>query len=333
MGTPLTINLGKRTETRFTERFAQVVQRLADPPLFSSPSIALCAAFLFGTLSFLAGCKAPVNERPIGAVVQIVPPLGLPPIPIPADNPPTAETIALGRRLFYDSRLSKDNSIACATCHNPSLDFTDGQSVSRGVAGTEGIRNAPTVVNAAYLPLQFWDGRAMTLETQAASPIANPVEMDQTHEVSVSKLESDPVYQAMFVKAFGSKQATMDRVEKSIASFERTILSGNSAFDRYQYGGDRQALTPAQIRGLAIFLDPHKGNCAACHTVNPTYALFTDGKFHNIGEGVGDDGTFKDVGRYHETKVQADEGAFKTPTLRNVANTNPYMHDGSLKDA
>jgi len=331
MGIPLTINLGKRTETRFTERFALAGQRLVGPPLFSAPSILLCAAFLFGTLSFLTGCKAPVNDRPIGAVVQIVPPLGLPPVPIPADNPPTAETIALGRRLFYDSRLSKDNSVACATCHNPGLGFTDGQSVSRGVGGMEGIRNAPTVVNAAYLPLQFWDGRATSLETQAASPITNPVEMDQTHEVSVSKLESDPVYQEMFLKAFGSKQATMDRVEKSIASFERTILSGNSAFDRYQYGGDKHALTPAQIRGLAIFLDPHKGNCAACHTVGPAYALFTDGKFHNIGEGVGDDGTFKDVGRYHETKVQTDEGAFKTPTLRNVANTSPYMHDGSLK--
>lgn len=302
-----------------------------DTPLTIETGTAARLALLFGALLCVTGCKAPVNERPIGAVVQITPPLGLPPVPIPADNPPTAETIALGRRLFYDARLSKDNSIACSSCHNPSLGFTDGRNISLGVGGMKGVRNAPTVVNAAYLPLQFWDGRAASLEAQAAGPIANPVEMDQTHEVSVSKLELDPVYQAMFLKTFGSKQATMGRVLKSIASFERTLLSGNSAFDRYQYGGDKQALTPAQIRGLAIFMDPHKGNCAACHTVDATYALFTDGKFHNTGEGVADDGTFKDIGRYHETKVQTDQGAFMTPTLRNVANTGPYMHDGSLK--
>jgi cytochrome c peroxidase len=284
-------------------------------------------------LALLAGggCKGRGSDKPIGTVVEIKAPLGLPPVPVPADNPPTAETIALGRKLFYDVRLSKDNSVACASCHDPLLGFSDALAVSRGVGGMSGIRNAPTVVNAAYSPLQFWDGRAASLEEQAARPIADPVEMNQTHKVSVAKLGADPAYKKMFTKAFGTGPITLGKVEKSLASFERTILSGNSAFDRYEYAGDKSALTPAQVRGLALFMNARKGNCAACHTIETKYALFTDGEFHNIGEGVGDDGNFKDVGRYHLTKVESDQGAFKTPTLRNIANTAPYMHDGSLK--
>ncbi len=258
--------------------------------------------------------------------------MDLPPVPIPPDNPPTAETIALGRRLFYDPSLSKDDTLACASCHNPRFDFTDGLKFSRGVGGETGIRNAPTLLNVAYQTFQFWDGRALTLEEQAASPIADPIEMNQSHEVSVSKLNRDPVYPAMFRKAFGTEDITLKRIEKALASFERTILSGNSAFDHYQYGGDKTALTPQQVRGFAIFINPVKGNCAACHTVNPQYALFTDGKFHNLGQGVGEDGsTFNDPGRYHQTQIDTDRGAFKTPTLRNIANTAPYMHDGSLR--
>jgi cytochrome c peroxidase len=242
------------------------------------------------------------------------------------------KTIALGRRLFYDQRLSKNNILACASCHNPKFDFTDGLKFSKGAGGEVGIRNAPTILNVAYQPFQFWDGRALNLEQQAASPIADPVEMNQSHEVSVSKLEKDPTYRTMFREAFGSDSITLGRIEKALASFERTILTGNSAFDRFQYGGDKNALTPQQVRGLAIFINPAKGNCAACHTINPQYALFTDGKFHNLGEGVADDGvTFKDPGRYHQTGIESDQGAFKTPTLRNIARTGPYMHDGSLK--
>jgi cytochrome c peroxidase len=252
-------------------------------------------------------------------------------VPIPVDNPPTLQTITLGRRLFYDQRLSKDNSLSCATCHNPKFDFTDGLRVAKGVGGATGIRNVPTIINTAYLPFQFWDGRANDLEQQAASPISDPLEMNQTHKVSVSKLAEDTVYRKMFADAFGSDDVTIGRVEKALASFERTVLSGNSAFDRYQYSGDSKALSPAQQRGLALFIDPNKGNCAACHTIDPKYALFTDGKFHNIGVGVDDEGNLKDIGRYHETTVESDRGAFKTPTLRNIANTAPYMHDGSLQ--
>jgi cytochrome c peroxidase len=301
------------------------------PSIQLAPPLAALPAVLLVFLACAVGCRSVSSDMPIGPTVHITPPLGLPPVPIPADNPPTAATIALGRKLFYDPRLSKDNTVACAHCHDPRRDFTDGLPLSLGVGGLSGIRNAPTLANAAYAPLQFWDGRASSLEEQAAAPISDPVEMNQPHDVSVSKLASDPTYQAMFRQAFGSPKVDLNRVEKSLASFERTILSGDSPFDRYEYGGDKSALTPAQIRGLAVFRDPNRGNCTACHTIEPTYALFTDGKFHNTGEGVGDDGKFKDEGRFLSTKVKADLGAFKTPTLRNIANTAPYMHDGSLK--
>ena len=289
-------------------------------------------ALLLSSLLGGMGCKSVIPDKPIGTPVAIHPPLGLPAVPIPPDNRPTAQTIALGRHLFYDQRLSQNNTLSCANCHNPKFDFTDGLSLSKGVGGEVGIRNAPTLLNVAYQPFQFWDGRALNLEEQAASPIANPVEMNQSHDVSVSKLKHDPALREMFKSSFGSDSITLPRIEKALASFERTLLTGNSAFDRYQYGGDKNALTPQQVRGLAVFINPVKGNCAACHTLNPQYALFTDGKFHNLGQGVADDGTsFKDPGRYHQTGVDTDRGAFKTPTLRNVARTAPYMHDGSLK--
>jgi cytochrome c peroxidase len=263
--------------------------------------------------------------------VNVIAPLGLPPVPIPADNPPTLETIALGRKLFYDKKLSRNNTVSCASCHNPHLGFTDGRQLSKGVGGMTGIRNAPTLLNAAYSSLQFWDGRGFSLEAQAAFPIADPTEMNQTHEVSVSKIRNDPAYKAEFVKAFGPGTITLGKIEKSLASFERTLLSGNSPFDQYQFGGNKKALTPAAIRGLTIFTDPKRGNCATCHTINEKYALFTDGKFHNTGAGVDGEGEFPDLGRYNQTKLESDKGAFKTPTLRNVALSAPYMHDGSLK--
>jgi cytochrome c peroxidase len=272
-----------------------------------------------------------VNEKPVGAPIEIKPPLGLPPVPIPPGAPETAETIALGRNLFYERKLSQDNTLACASCHNPLLGFTDGQKHSTGVGGKAGLRNAPTVVNAAYLSLQFWDGRAHSLEEQAGGPMANPIEMNQPHEVTVSKLEADPAYRAQFAKTFGAGPVTIGKVTTALAAFERTLISANSPFDQYQFGGNKGALSPEAVRGLAIFRDPKRGNCATCHTIETNYALFSDGKFHNIGVGVNDQGELTDMGRYGETKRQADSGAFKTPTLRNVAKTAPYMHDGSLK--
>ncbi len=272
---------------------------------------------------------------PIGQRVEIKAPLGLPPVPIPADNPPTAETIELGRRLYYDPILSVDHSTSCASCHSPGVGFSDPRQFSEGFRNQKGNRHSPPVVNAAYFEFQFWDGRAPTLEKQAEGPVQNPVEMAHTLDGAVKKLEADPSYRAAFAKAFGPGPITYDMVSKSIASFERTVVSGNSPFDRYYYGGDKSALNGSARRGLEVFRDPKKGNCVSCHTIGDKYALFTDNKFHNIGIGVVNEEPV-DVGRYAVTQNEADRGAFKTPSLRNVAERGPYFHDGSrktLKDA
>jgi cytochrome c peroxidase len=275
--------------------------------------------------------NADAGARPIGKPVAIAASLGLPPVPIPAGNPPTAETIALGRRLFYDPKLSADNTLSCSSCHNPALAFTDGRAVSQGVHGQMGKRNAPTILNAAYNLTQFWDGREPDLENQAGGPIANPIEMNQTHEACVVKLNGDAGYRRDFAAAFGPGPVTIGKAEMAVASFERTLISGNSAFDRYRFGGDKSAMSAAAIRGLAIFEDKQRGNCVTCHTIEKSYALFTDGKFHNLGAGMNGDGELTDLGRYTQTKADADRGAFRTPTLRNIAKTAPYMHDGSKK--
>lgn len=277
------------------------------------------------------GKRTPVNEKPIGTPVAIEAPLGLPPVPFPPNNPPTVETIALGRKLFYERKLSSGSALSCASCHSPTIGFSDGRKHSTGAGGKAGTRNSPSLINAAYGSLQFWDGRAPSLEEQAGGPMANALEMNQPHDVSISRLQADPVYRADFEKAFGPGPVTLTKLKEALASFERTLLSGDSPFDRYQYGGDKTALNASARRGLEIFRDPQKGNCTACHTIGDTYALFTDGKFHNIGAAVDEEGNLTDLGRYTETKIDSDKGAFKTPSLRNVAVSAPYMHDGSLK--
>lgn len=299
-----------------------------------------CCAALFGVLVLLAGTILPASGQtaseksapfPLGKPVQIKTPLGLPPVPIPADNPPTEETIALGRRLYYDPQLSLDSTVSCASCHAPQFAFSDSHQFSIGVGGKLGTRKAPTVINSAYSPLQFWDGRAPNLEEQAKGPMANPVEMAHSLEGVVKRLQADPKYLALFKSAWGTDQITIDMVAKSIASFERTIIAGDSPFDRFFYGHDSRAISPAAQRGLKIFVDKKKGNCEVCHTIGKTYALFTDGKFHNLGIGADTRGNLSDLGRYNETKVEADKGCFKTPSLRNLANRGPYMHDGTFR--
>jgi cytochrome c peroxidase len=273
---------------------------------------------------------------PTGTPLTIKAPLGLPPVPIPADNPPTVETVALGRLLYYDPILSADSTISCASCHSPEAAFADARPVSIGVDGKKGARHSPTVINSAYNCLQFWDGRALTLEEQAKGPIANPVEMATTHAEVVRRLQADPKYVARFKQAWGTEQISIDLVVNSIASFERTVLSGNSPFDRFYYGHDKRALSASAQRGLKLFVDPKKGNCEVCHTIGKEYALLTDNKFHNLGIGADTRGNMVDLGRYDQTKNEADWGAFKTPTLRNLAHREPYMHDGTfptLKDA
>jgi cytochrome c peroxidase len=248
--------------------------------------------------------------------------LGLLPVPYPPDNPYSADKVELGRLLYFDKRLSADNTVACATCHAPEHGFTDGAAVSTGIGGQKGGRSAPTTINRAYSLAQFWDGRAATLEEQAKGPIQNPIEMGETHTNVVSKLNGIAGYRALFERSFGSPEVTIDNAAKAIATFERTLLSGNSAYDRYK-AGNKTALTASQARGMDIYFN--KTKCDSCHEgVN-----LTANAYANVG--VGTNKPVPDEGRFAVTKDPADWGKFKTPTLRDISKTAPYMHDGSLK--
>lgn len=218
-------------------------------------------------------------------------------MPVPEDNPLTAEKIELGRRLFFDRRLSRDGSVACASCHDPERAYSDGRAVAVGVFGRRGRRNAPALINRGYGRLFFWDGRAASLEEQTLLPIQDPNEMDLSLAEASARVNLAP-----------------EEISRSLASFVRSILSGNSRFDRF-VNGDRNALSAEEQSGLQLFRD--KANCTACH-VGPN---FTDEKLHNTGI-AWRDGRFADSGAGH--------GDFKTPTLREIARTAPYMHDGSL---
>jgi cytochrome c peroxidase len=250
------------------------------------------------------------------------PPLGLDAyMPIPDANPLTREKIVLGRKLFFDPVLSRDRTISCATCHDPKLGFTDDKPVAVGVDGQKGPRRSPRLINRGYGKLFFWDGRAPTLEDQVIQPIQNPIEMAMTLEEVESRLCTDADYEAAFRTAF-DRSPDVNGLQQALASYLRTIVSGNSPYDRY-VAGDSEALSPAQRRGLEIFRG--KGNCAVCH-LGPN---LTDEEFHNTGVGW-KNGPSKDQGRAKITDDPADIGAFKTPTLREIAATGPYMHDGSL---
>ena len=271
----------------------------------------------------LGACTQPPT-KPLGKTIILRTPLGLPRLRIPAGNPPTAETIALGKKLFASPILSIDRTLSCANCHNPELAFTDRQALSTGVHGQKGKRNAPTILNAAYNADQFWDGRSRTLEDQASGPMVNSIEMGHSLEGLERAVASDAELVALFKQAYGPRvRITVDLVSKVLASYERTLVSGNSPFDRAIFGNQPDALSPAARRGLAVFTDAAKGNCAVCHTIDEHQALFTDHKFHNLGVGVSPSGELTDLGK--------EGGKFRTPILRNVALTAPYMHDGSLK--
>ncbi|HDR46199.1 MAG TPA: cytochrome-c peroxidase, partial [Geoalkalibacter subterraneus] len=216
------------------------------------------------------------------------PPLGLPPVPVPADNPQTPEKIALGDRLFHDTRFSSTGEVSCATCHEREKAFTDRPlKVAEGVNSLKGTRNSPTVINAAYLDSMFWDGREPDLEGQAAQPFVNPVEMAlPNHDPILEIVRTDPGYVEAFQNVFGKsgEDVTMKEVTQAIAAFERTIVSGNSPFDRWRFGGDKDAMTAQQIRGFDIFIN--QGRCVSCHVVEHDQATFTDSRFHNIGVGI-----------------------------------------------
>jgi len=286
--------------------------------------------------------------------------LGLPPVPYPENNPQTPEKVALGDKLFNDKRFSGTGEVSCATCHDATKAFTDSPlKVSEGIQGLTGTRNAPTVINSVFFETMFWDGRSPDLEDQALHPFVNPVEMGlKDHQPILDIVRSDPEYTKAFKQVFGKSDdaITMTEVTQAIAAFERTKISGNSPFDRWYFAGETDALTEAQKRGFDLFIN--EGRCVSCHVIEQTQALFTDNRFHNIGVGINNiqndipdlaseyiaanlsadevdikvlsDKRSSEMGRFALTTGFDDLGSFKTPTLRNIAATAPYMHDGSV---
>ncbi|HTW88921.1 MAG TPA: cytochrome c peroxidase [Candidatus Binataceae bacterium] len=273
---------------------------------------------------------------------------------LPADNPQTPNEVALGKALFFDPRLSSDNTVACANCHDPEKGFTDQLPTSMGVHAQFGQRNAPTVLDALFNIEQFWDGRAQTLEDQSKLPILNPIEMGMASpDAVVAKINGIPDYPKQFKAVFG-RAPNYDDLARAIAAYERTQLAFDSPFDHYM-AGDQQALTAQQLRGWAIYNG--KGRCMSCHGWNPTQPMFSDNRFHNIGvsahksdfvvlarkglaviaHGGGAEDIDKlaiqtdmsELGRFLVTKQPHDIGAFRTMDLRNLFVTEPYFHDGS----
>jgi cytochrome c peroxidase len=271
-------------------------------------------------------------EEPLGKIAgfQLRAPLGLDlqsaSFSIPQENPLTEEKIKLGKRLYFEKALSVDHTLSCASCHVPDKGFADPNQFSVGFKGQRGGRQAPPILNRVFSRKQFWDGRAASLEEQALGPMMNPVEMGHPNIQSViSQLEKDSGYVAAFKQAFPNEGGAINDVtiSRALASFERTIMTGNSPFDRFTQLNDKTALSESAQRGYQLFLG--KANCASCHVG----FNFTDESYHNLGLGL--DAKKPDLGRYAISKLDGHQGAFKTPTLREVANTAPYMSDGSLK--
>jgi cytochrome c peroxidase len=261
----------------------------------------------------------PADKLPEKLPLEDVP-LGLGTRTIPADNPLTAARVALGRRLFFDPILSADRSLSCASCHHPDRGFAGDRP--RGVGGRQLPRRAPTLLNRAYGTAFFWDGRASSLEEQALQPIADPDEMGLPLAEAVKRLNADKDYRARFAAAFDNG-VTAANVGKALAGFERMLLRGDSRVDRFRKNGEHDALTPQERHGLWLY--ESKARCWRCHGG----ANFSDEGFHNTGVGWGREPA--DAGRHAATRDDADRGKFKTPTLRGVSLTAPYMHDGSLK--
>jgi cytochrome c peroxidase len=290
------------------------------------------ALVLLGTIAFFEarGFSAQDEARPVPAItpemvdsMKVLPGglAALPEVKAPAENPQTQAKIELGKRLFFDTRLSLDQRSSCASCHDPAKAFTDGLPRAKGFKDVTLRRNSPTVLNAAYNDLQFWDGRAATLDEQCKGPLLSKDEMNMLDEEHlVERLNKIKGYRQDFQNVFGSGP-TLDNVAHAVAAFERTLVTPGSRFDQYVLG-DKAALSAQEKRGLIVFFG--KGTCSECHKG----ANFTDNKFHNLGL-VTAPGAPADPGRFAISNNPEDKGAFKTPTLRNVALTGPYMHDGS----
>ncbi len=261
---------------------------------------------------------APLPQSPLGIDAKLT----------ELKDPPTPERVRLGRWLFYDKRLSSDGTISCASCHRPENAFSEPTPHSTGVRGQQGGRKAPSVINQAWtiLPVFFWDGRADSLEAQALGPVANPIEMGNTHEGMIQNLQKTKSYRTYFKEAFGSEEIGKERIAKAIADYERTRMSGNSPWDRWK-NGDEKAVSEEVKKGDALFFFG-KASCNQCH-LGPNFA---DSQFHNLGIGWDPKKkAFADEGRSKISKDPKDLGAFKTPTLRDISKHAPFMHDGSMK--
>lgn len=292
------------------------------------------------SIVLLSGCAkedadGPSGEGPTPYVLHIPP--GLPPMPMPADNPLTVEGVRLGRYLFYEERLSGNDEMSCNTCHTHSSSFTDGVAVSTGIDGIDGTRSSMPLVDLGWHAFFFWDGRSTTLEHQVLEPVRNPIEMHSTWPEVMAKLQADPAYPPLFQAAFGTSTVDSVLVAGAIAQFLRTLISADSEFDRWQRG--EGTLSPEAMAGHLLFtteagpvgepvpllgggtvIGQGGADCFHCHPVG----LFTDGAFHNNGL----DTEFEDPGRAGVTGDPGDLGKFRTPTLRNIGLTRPYMHDG-----
>ena len=316
---------------------------------FPLPKILSCPIF---TVCILAAFWLP---RGVAAAEN--PTLGLPPITIPADNPQTPDKIALGKKLFHDQHLSADGKISCASCHKVERAFTDGLPVARGIHDQLGTRNTPSLMNVAYQQSFFWDGRRSSLEAQAKEPFLHSREHGLSNVPDLlQRITSDSSYVVAFKRVFGvsSDPISAEHLAQALASFQRSLIAGNSAFDRFYFAGDKKALSPSAQRGLKLF--QRSAQCNICHTIDKGSALFTDQQFHSLSVGlkkienrmaalsiqvagasqlerenfVLEDAAFAEMGRFLITGNPADIGKFKTPSLRNVAQTAPYMHDGSV---
>lgn len=273
-----------------------------------------CSLFLFASLTIIPVSQAEeLTERDAFQRPQQ--------IPAPVSNPLTAEKAALGKVLFFDSRLSRDKSMSCATCHSPEHRWSDGRKIPLGSENIENPRRTPTILNSAWLSALMWDGRASSLEAQAIMPITTAHEMNYDMEKLVKRLQDIEGYQPLFLKAFDDKAITQKRVAKALASFQRTIVSPISSFDRWVAGNENAISEEAKL-GFELFTG--KAQCAACHTS----WRFTDDSFHDIGLKNTDLGR----GAYVPPAVTIMQHAFKTPTLRDLPEKGPFMHDGSIKN-
>jgi cytochrome c peroxidase/tRNA A-37 threonylcarbamoyl transferase component Bud32 len=312
---------GNAIEARPASQLSRTLRRARKHPgLASSVAMVFASVVCLGVAASVAWTMA-TRRSTADEPFSINTPVGLPPVDVPGDNLLTAEKVALGKQLFFDKRLSVDNSVACVSCHDPAKGWSDGEPRSVGVRGQLGRRSAPTLINVAYQKWLFWDGRAHSLEHQALAPVYDPGEMAMPGQAELEqKLNAIPGYRAQFQKVFGT-DVTAGNIAKAIAAFQRTLVCGDTPFDRYE-AGDSTALSPAARRGRDLFLN--KAHCSACHA-GPH---LTDQAFHNIGIGVGSDEP--DLGRFLVHGQVGNKFAFKTPGLRGISRHPPYMHDGSL---